>query len=66
MITDEGLKQDKDKLLGLILQTQSALNQKQQELQQLQTQLIRQGGVLDYIEDNTPKPKGDEKCSEEI
>ncbi|MBU2177784.1 MAG: hypothetical protein KJ556_22040 [Gammaproteobacteria bacterium] len=57
MLTDEKLKEDKEKLMEQILQFESAINQRQQEIQQLQTQLIRFGGALAYIQDNMPKPK---------
>ena len=61
MITDEGLKIDKDKITEEILQAEDAINQRQQELQLLQAQVIRLRGVLDYIQANIPKPKDGEE-----
>jgi len=61
MLTDKILKADKDKITEKILQLEQVINQRQQKLQQLQTQLIRFGGVLDYIQDNMPKSKEGEK-----
>uniref|UniRef100_A0A6M3Y6C0 Uncharacterized protein n=1 Tax=viral metagenome TaxID=1070528 RepID=A0A6M3Y6C0_9ZZZZ len=64
MITDEALLKDKGDIQEKILTLESAIAQRQQELQQLQTQLVRFIGVLDYITDNLKQKEG-EKCSEE-
>lgn len=60
MITEKELLKDKTKIQEQVLQFENAIAVKQQELQQLQTQLIRFGGALAYIVDNL-KPKESEK-----
>ena len=65
MLTDKGLLKDKVQIQEEILKLENAIAQKQQELQQLQTQLVRFSGALGYISDNL-KPKEDTKCSEEV
>jgi len=60
MITDKTLESDKAKLLENIISIENALNQKQQEIQILQTTLIKYNGALSYIQDNL-KPKEGEK-----
>jgi len=55
MITDDSLKEDRQKIIEQILSLETALAQKQQEIQQIQTQIIRFGGVLSYLDDNKPK-----------
>lgn len=62
MLTDKNLKADKEKISEKILQLEEAISQRQQELRRLETQLIRFGGVRDYIQDNISKPKEGGKC----
>ena len=61
MITDKGLNEDKNRLTSLILQVEVAIQQKQQELNQLQAQLMNLSGALDYIQGNISKPKEGDK-----
>ena len=59
MITDKELLKDKAELQDKILKTEGAISAYQSEMQNLQSQIVRFYGALDYIEDNLkPKPKG--------
>ncbi len=69
MLTDKSLLEDKAKIQEAILGFQETIAFAQQELQHLQSQLVRHTGALDYIKDNLkpkPKPKEVEQCTEEI
>ena len=52
MLSDKELLKDKARIQGEILKIEDTITLKQQELQQLQTQLIRFTGALGYIVDN--------------
>jgi len=62
MLSDEDLLKDKTQLQERILDIENAIALRQQELQQLQTQIVRLAGVLAYVTDNL---KGGGECSEE-
>lgn len=64
MITDKSLLRDKSEIQESILQLEMSLSQKQQEVSEIQTQLVKYTGALGYIMDNL-KPKEGAKCSEE-
>jgi len=52
MLTDKKLKEDKSKLEGQLLNIEEQIALKQQELNNLQTILVRFHGALAYIKDN--------------
>ena len=60
-MNNEELLADKNRIQEEILKIESAINQGRQQLDQMQVQLIRHQGALDYITDNIKE----EKCTEE-
>ena len=61
MITDKGLKEDKNEITDSIVQLQMAIQGKQQEINNLQAQLMQLTGALQYVSANISKPKEETK-----